>query len=164
MILYVETSVWNMLIDADSINEEKRKDTELLFEEGSQGKHELVASELVLAEIAADPNPIHKFKLEDALTRSRARALLSNDRIVELAHEYVRRKIVPSRYLDDAIHIAFAVHYGLDAIISWNMAHIVKVQTRRLVREYNEEHGLPVPDIATPSEVIDRGHDDEPPA
>ena len=163
MRLYIETSVWNMLVDDDPVNAEKRRDTEALIDEGHAGRHELVASALVLSEIADDPDPLHKSRLESALARSGARVLVSNDRITALANEYVCHGIVPGRYLDDAVHIAFAVHYRLDAIISWNMAHIVKVRTRRLVREYNEIRGLPVPDIGTPSEVIDREFDDGPP-
>jgi hypothetical protein len=44
----------------------------------------------------------------------------------------------------------------LVAVISWNMKHIVKVRTRREIRVYNEANGHHVPDLGTPSEVIDR--------
>lgn len=48
----------------------------------------------------------------------------------ELAYEYIKRGIIPSRYEDYAFHIAVASVNDLDAIISWNFKHIVKLKTK----------------------------------
>lgn len=150
-----------MLVDDDPINAEKRWHTDQLLHESRMGWHDLLVSDLVLGEIADDPDRLHREKLEAALNSVNVRVLLTNKDIDNLAREYVRVGIIPERYRDDAIHISFAVEYRLDAIVSWNMAHIVRVRTRQRVREYNKKHGLYVSDTGTPTEVIDLGPDDD---
>ena len=156
MYLYLETSVWNMLVDDDPVNAEKRRDTELLLNEAKSGKHELYVSDLVIKEINADRNPSHRSMLLDAVAVAGPVVLAERDEVLTLANTYVSSGIVPTRYIADGLHIAYAVSNALDAVISWNMRHIVKVRTRREIRVYNEANGLNVPDLGTPSEVIDR--------
>jgi len=42
---------------------------------------------------------------------------------------------------------------GFDVLVSWNLAHIVKFKTKKMVRVINEELGYPVPEIVRPDEV-----------
>ena len=154
MRLYIETSVWNMLIDEDPVNVAKRDATRELLNEAFAGKHELFVSDLVLQEVGADPSPTHRAQLEESITQSQAEILRENPQVLELGRAYAAQRIVPEKYLDDATHIAYAVYARLDVVVSWNLRHIVKVRTRREIREYNEKHGRHVPDVATPSEVI----------
>jgi len=51
--------------------------------------------------------------------------------VLELAKRYIAEGIIPERYEDDALHIAVASINNLDAIISWNFAHIVKLKTKK---------------------------------
>jgi len=75
--------------------------------------------------------------------------------VLDIGRQYVKQGIIPEKYEDDAVHIAYAVVNRLDAIVSWNLAHIVKVKTRKAVAEYNQRQGIHVPDIATPEEVLE---------
>ena len=145
-----------MLVDENSVNAEKRRDTELLLLEAKSGKHELYVSDLVVKEINADRNASHRSLLLDAIASINPVVLAERDDVLALANAYVSSGIVPARYIADGMHIAYAVSNALDAVISWNMEHIVKVRTRREIRVYNESNGLNVPDLGTPSEVIDR--------
>jgi len=145
-----------MLVDDDPVNAEKRRDTELLLNEAKSGKHELYVSDLVIKEINADRNPSHRSMLLDAVAATGPVVLAERDEVLALANTYASSGIVPARYIADGMHIAYAVSNALDAVISWNMRHIVKVRTRREIRVYNEANGLNVPDLGTPSEVIDR--------
>jgi len=71
----------------------------------------------------------------------------------DLAGEYVKRGMIPERYRPDAEHIAVASVMGFDVLTSWNLTHIVKLKTKRMVRIINEELGYPVPEIVRPDEV-----------
>jgi len=70
-----------------------------------------------------------------------------------LADEYVSRGVIPARYRPDAEHIAVASVSGFDVLVSWNLSHIVRLKTKRMVRIVNEEHDYPVPEIMRPDEV-----------
>jgi hypothetical protein len=75
----------------------------------------------------------------------------------ELAWEYITRNIIPRKYEVDAFHIAVATVNNLDAIISWNFEHIVKLKTKREVTGTNLLLGYKELDIYSPLEV--RGND-----
>ena len=155
MNLYVETSVWNMRVDTEDVNRLKRSVTESFFDEAESGKHRLFVSPLVIREVAADPDPSHREALQDGIQRWRPAILEQTMEVLELGRAYVEQGIIPERYEDDAVHIAYSVVYQLDAIVSWNMQHIVKIRTRQRISWYNQEVGLHVPEIATPEEVVE---------
>ncbi|MBM4044768.1 MAG: type II toxin-antitoxin system VapC family toxin [Planctomycetes bacterium] len=155
MNLYVETSVWNMRVDAEEVNRQKRVVTGSFFEEARAGRHRVFVSPLVLEEIAADPDPRHRAMVMDGIRRLRPSVLEQTELVLDIGRQYVKQGIIPEKYEDDAVHIAYAVVNRLDAIVSWNLAHIVKVKTRKAVAEYNQRQGIHVPDIATPEEVLE---------
>lgn len=64
--------------------------------------------------------------------------------------------IVPARYIDDGNHIAYAVFARLDAVVSWNLKHIVRMRVRKQIRKFNERHGYHVLNLASPAEIIQR--------
>ncbi|CAG1021693.1 hypothetical protein DOJK_01176 [Patescibacteria group bacterium] len=73
----------------------------------------------------------------------------------ELAYEYVKRRIIPKKYEDDAFHMAVASVNDLDAIISWNFKHIVKLKTKREVSGTNLLMGYKEIEIYSPMKVIE---------
>ncbi len=73
---------------------------------------------------------------------------------VELASKYIKEGIIPKKYIDDAFHIAIASVNNLDAIVSWNFKHIVKLKTRREVKAVNLLLGYKEIEIVSPQEVI----------
>jgi hypothetical protein len=72
----------------------------------------------------------------------------------ELAGEYIKKGIIPLRYEDDAFHIAVASVNNIDAIISWNFKHIVKLKTKKEVLGVNALMGYKEIEIYSPLEVI----------
>ena len=159
MELYVETSVWNMRVDEEAVNRQKRSVTEAFFREVGRGNHGLFISPLVLSEVAADPSMEHRIALREGIERWQPAILEQTEAVLTLGRTFVERGIVPEKYEDDGVHIAYAILYRLDAIISWNMAHIVKIRTRREVSRYCQDTGLHIPEIATPEEVIENVDD-----
>ena len=70
---------------------------------------------------------------------------------------YVDAKIIPTKYLRDAQHVAIAVVRETDVVVSWNLEHIVKVKTRREVNAINQLRGYHAIELATPEEVLGYG-------
>jgi len=54
-----------------------------------------------------------------------------------------------------ALHIAMAVINGIEAIISWNFEHIVKLKTRIMVNGINRLLGYHEIEICSPEEVVE---------
>jgi len=145
--IYVETSAWSFVFADDE--PARKAATERFFNVTRDA--DLLIAELVIAEIELARNPKRDLILGYIKDR-RPNVLPDAKEVTVLAEEYVNRGIIPPKYVADALHIAFAGYYSLNAIISWNFEHIVKVKTRREVRAVNTILGYAAPEIATPEE------------
>ena len=149
--LYLDTSVLNFYYADDS--PEKRDITIRFFEQIEKEVYFAYISDVVLDEIHKAPEQkrlkllslIRKFNLNELKTTSETRVL---------ANLYVKHKIIPEKFLADALHIAIAVLNDMNVIISWNMNHIVKVKTRLGVNGINKMEGYKEIEIGTPEEAI----------
>jgi len=150
--LYLETTIWNFLFADDA--PEKKTITEQLFREVVSGKYEIFISELVSAEINDAPVN-NRDKLQEKIQLFDPKELTSNQDVEKLSKRYISARIVPQKYESDVIHIAFAVAYDLDVIVSWNLTHIVKLKTKLEVNGINKSHGYKEIEICTPEEVVE---------
>ena len=131
----------------------KQKEVTLkLFDELNRYKGYI--SEIVLGEInrASD---IKKRRLFNFISKYDLEELMFNESAKILADKYIEAGVIPRKYQEDAFHIAIASVNDLDAIISWNFKHIVKLKTRREVVGINLYMGYKEIDIYSPWEVID---------
>lgn len=64
-----------------------------------------------------------------------------------------KRGIVARKWEDDATHVAAATVSRADAIVSWNLRHIVRLDKVRGYNETNEAFGYRALTIITPKEV-----------
>jgi len=149
--LYIETSVWNFLISEDVPEEQKL--TKELFHEIEFGEFEIYISEVVHTEIEKAPQDI-KNKLKKLIEKYNPIVLKSTIEVEKLMEKYMYEKIVPEKYKLDLLHIAFAVVYDLDVVVSWNLEHIVKLTTKLKVNGVNKKEGYKEIEICTPQEVI----------
>ena len=78
-----------------------------------------------------------------------------NVAVARLAKVYLRLLRLPEDALPDATHIAYAVHYRLDCLATWNCRHIASRRARDDVARYNLTHGLTVPELCTPEELME---------
>ncbi len=62
------------------------------------------------------------------------KALESTEEAEKLADNYIKEGVIPEKYYNDALHIAIATKYNIDAIISWNLTHIVKFKTKFMLK------------------------------
>lgn len=95
----------------------------------------------------------------DAHLRSRLLKLVATFEIISenensevLALEYVRRRVIPLDYANDARQIAVASVAGAEYLVSWNFTHMVNEDTRRGVAKINHENGHPNIRIVSPLE------------
>lgn len=149
--LYLDTSVWSGLF-AERQPEHQRWG-KLLLDHAKASGIQLYASDTVLAEFARAPSDLQDC-LIGALQDSEAIVLEVDSQVIEFATACIARGTIPERYEADAVHIGCAVVAGLDAIVSWNMEHIVKLRTKHDVKVLCLELGYRLVEIVTPQEVL----------
>jgi predicted nucleic acid-binding protein len=146
----VETSVWNFLLEED--RPEHRAVTERFFEHLAE-LGTIAISDVVLQEIQRAPE-----RRQEALRRSVAQytpELLRLDEEAEaLADRYVAADLIPSKYRNDALHLAVAVVHDFDVVVSWNFEHMVRLKTKLGVNGLNKMLGYREIEIVSPEEVI----------
>ena len=153
--LYLDTSIINFAISAQSVEKEKRITLNLLSQI-EQGKFEGYISDIVVLEIKKTPDEKRQQALLNEIrNRPSLQNIWSNRQAENLAEKYIAEGIIPVRYRDDALHIAIATINHLDIVVSWNFEHLVKSKTRREVQGVNTLMGYHFIDIATPTEVIE---------
>ena len=77
-----------------------------------------------------------------------------NEGVRRLVHEYDQRHGLGGRARADLPHIAFAVAYELDYLVTWNCRHIANGEVIRRLYEANAKLGLPTPLLVTPEEIL----------
>ena len=61
---------------------------------------------------------------------------------------------IPPRAVRDAAHIAVAAANGVDYLLTWNCTHLANAQIMRKVSVVCNSHGLNMPMICTPEELM----------
>jgi len=123
---YVDTSVWNFLLEED--RPEAQAITKRFFQQVAT-LGQMAISDIVLQEIER-AMPTRREALFKLLARYTPEQFRLTDEAKELANRYVQAELIPSRYLPDALHLAIAVVQNCDVVVSWNFEHMVKLKTR----------------------------------
>ncbi|MBN2543415.1 hypothetical protein JXI42_11175 [bacterium] len=76
------------------------------------------------------------------------------DDVVELAQNLLENNCLPSKAVEDSIHIAIAVLHTMDYLLTWNCSHIANAKMRPLIEKIIIESGYISPIICTPEELI----------
>ena len=113
---------------------------------------ELVVSEAVLAEIRQGDSEAAAKRLE--IVRDLPVLSLNND-VRELVGVYVKGLGLHPKAAADVLHIAFAVSYEVDYLVTWNCKHIANGHVIRRLQILNHSNGRPTPVIVTPEELIE---------
>jgi predicted nucleic acid-binding protein len=130
--LYLDTSVPNAYFD-----EKNPYRQEITRQFWSQLKeYDVLISDLVIREIKATGNEKLRKKLIEHVKDFELLSTESSE-IMLLAERYVSEGIIPTKHIEDAVHIAVATVNLLDILVSWNFEHIVKLKTKREVNAVN---------------------------
>lgn len=151
--LYLDTSVLNFIF-ADDVPELK-KATKEFFALGH--KYEVYISEVVVREITKTKDAKKREKLLGLVEKYKP-TILGIEKLKEiarLAQCYLSEKVIPESKREDAEHIAYAVVYEMDILVSWNYKHLSNVERERKVNLVNQKEGYYYPfRMVTPLEVI----------
>jgi hypothetical protein len=154
--LYLDSSIlgWSL----NHSNPGRFAEANLLLQQIANGRFIGVYSWVSEQEIEAAPAHIAKKlwqKIEQAKLKSVTKRL--SKQADELAQVYCDKKIVPSDFKTDALHIATATLWKADALVSYNFAHIVSLEIMVAVNKVNKELNLNEIFFCQPQEVIISG-------
>ena len=74
--------------------------------------------------------------------------------VIQIADTYIRRYVTPADPGGDALHLALAVLYKMDILLTWNCAHLANERKLPHIRRTNAMMGLFTPDIITPLSLL----------
>ena len=151
--LYLDTSVWNFYYADDA--PEKKEVTRCFFKNLKLGHYNIYSSSVVVREIEnADKKTASD--LVSLIKMYPPTMLDVTGEIDELADVYIAEAVVPEKKRDDALHIAIATVYEMDALVSWNYKHLANLSKKEKVRAVSILQGyLKELEMITHMEVID---------
>lgn len=153
--IYLDTSVINFLFAEDA--PDFRRVTVEFFERYAS-RFELFGSEVLVRELGADPDEqrrdLHFKVLKDYFVG--ILPVDSDDEVALLADAYLLDGVVPERKREDALHVAYATVFRLDAVLSWNFKHLANIRREARFLAVNQAEGyMHSPRIVSPMELED---------
>jgi hypothetical protein len=151
--VYIETTIPSYLAarpSRDLLTAAHQQVTRVWWE-SRRFEFDLYVSEAVLDEAAAgDATPARK-RLE---ILADIPVLALTDGIARIARSLVTEGAIPVKASGDALHIAFATAYACEYLLTWNCRHIANAEIQRTTRLVVRRHGLELPAICTPEELM----------
>jgi predicted nucleic acid-binding protein len=81
--------------------------------------------------------------------------LVVNEEIVQIAENYFKLLKIPDKAKLDTYHLAFAVWYNIDYLITWNCKHIANAINIKKINSFNLINNLWMPVFCTPHELME---------
>lgn len=144
--MYLDTSVLNALFRPP----EDRKETTIRFFEQTLPNYDNYISEFTLVEIRATPDLEQRQQLNKLVKQFQVLSI--TPQAEELSKVYLKYLKIPEA---DALHIAIVSVEGINYLITWNMRHIARERTRRIIDNTNFLEGFPRIYIATPDDFLE---------
>ena len=144
--LYLDTSIPSALFQKP---DERKEITNKFFSEYLPN-YDVYISDIVIEEIKATPEETLRNQISDVIKNFNV--LTQITKAEDLANEYLKFLKIPDI---DALHIAIATVEGMNYLVTWNMEHLAREKTRRVIDNVNflyREHRLY---IVTPKDFLD---------
>ena len=109
-------------------------------------------SAITLVELENTPGEKLRKELFKLVSKLRLNIVSNSEEIEKISHIYIKRKIIPDRYVNDARLLASAAVSKISILVTWNLKHMANVITKQKVNEVNREFNYPSVDIVTPME------------
>lgn len=152
MKIYLDTSVISHLYQKDV--PDKMNDTLALWEDIKQGDYDVYMSQVTLDEVyQCKPEKLNVLRRH--LSEIDFTLLAVDSDVDNLALKFVENGILKIKSLDDCYHIAFAMKYDCDVIVSWNFKHIYNIKTIRGVKVVSGITGYPEVAIYSPTILVE---------
>lgn len=152
--VYIETTIPSYLTanpGRDLIVAAHQEITREWWEKSAQ-RFDLVISEAVMEEISQG-DPVAAKKREELV--SSLSILEVTEEVQKLADIYSKELGLPPKAAVDIIHIAFAVVYEVDYLLTWNCKHIANGDVIKRLYTVNNKMNRFTPVILTPEELIE---------
>ena len=121
------------------------------------GAFELLSSDAVIAELGRGAS---EKTLERIALLKDVELLEITDEVEEIAAIYIDKLVMPDDPTGDALHLALASFYRVDALLTWNCQHLANPNNMEHIRLVNYELGLPMPLLTTPLNYLSGGESD----
>jgi predicted nucleic acid-binding protein len=146
--IYLDTSVPSAYYDHRA---KERQEATVHFWKDVIPNYRVFISEITIDELQSTKDNTSRNEFLNLV--SHFKVLKMNQRIENLAKAYVKKDIIPGKYIYDAYHAAIAAYYNIDYLISWNFDHLVKAKTRRMLNSVNILEGCNTIEIISPPEL-----------
>jgi hypothetical protein len=133
-------------------DDEFRPQSERFFQLVRKGRVVLLISQVVENELALAPT--HVRQLRAPLPKANVRGVEITNEVRRLSDAYLAARVLGSRSIDDATHVAAASVSRASAIVSCNFKHIVSIDRVRGYNRVNQELGYEPVTILTPQSVL----------
>jgi len=110
-----------------------------------------VLSDVTAAEVGSAPEAVRD--LHQEILALAGAVLPVTSEVLGLVAKYEAKEILTAKFRADMQHIALATIAGVDALVSWNFRHIVRLEKIQLFNAVNVESGYQVLSIRSPREV-----------
>ena len=158
--VYIETSIASFLTGRPSQNlfAAAWQSITVLWWDNRRQLFDLYVSELVLEEARRGDKIAAQKRLESL---NDIPLLTVTDSAVELSKKLLEQKVLPSKAIDDALHIALSSVHQMDYLLTWNCRHIDNAEIKPIVRSIIVSNGYICPEICTPQELMGGELDEE---
>lgn len=156
--LYLDTSILLSVIEHESKTREGY--VERLFNRLIEGNYEAYISPIVIEELRKLSEE-KKEMVRSKISEINAKILTEVPEVMTLARSYVHdgiERIFKEYNREECLHIAYAVVYSCDALVSWNFKKIVNFRATSQVRSINVMHRYKDIQLITPTMLVE---DDE---
>jgi predicted nucleic acid-binding protein len=150
--IYLDTSVFGGCFDIEFAEESLA-----IFELIRSGIYRGVVSEIVFEELENAPQRVREIIL--TLPEKMLESIAISEEIIQLRKEYESADILGPKWIDDMTHVAAATVARVDAIVSWNFKHIVRLDKMKAYNSVNLQNGYGILTIISPKEAIINGND-----
>ncbi len=115
-------------------------------------KYDLYISDVVLDEIERGDSVYVDKRLElvKGITN-----LPGTPEVEETALKYMEYFNLSDKLYRDMTHIAYAVHYKMDCLLTWNFSHLANLHMKAQLARLNQRLGFDMPQICTPEELME---------
>lgn len=142
--LYLDTSIPSAYYD--NSKPIRQLITQKWFEKDALN-FELFISAVTIEEINQISNKLKQENIKSLLIDLNVLEL--SQQAVNLANKYMEKGAIPKSEPEDAYHIAIATVNNIEALASWNFAHIVSLNPIRKIHEINRISNFPIIEIGT---------------
>ncbi|MFM6409875.1 MAG: PIN domain-containing protein [Microcystis sp.] len=151
--VYIDTSVI-----AGCLDDEFSLKSNQLMEAIKQEKFILLMSDIIVSELNNAPQGVKDILL--SIPQRVIEVVKITPEVLQLRDAYINERVVTSKSINDATHVAAATIARADAIISWNFKHIVRLDKMKGYNQINLLNGYGILTIISPLEVtIDEAND-----